>query len=339
MTDRRGAGGPLPTTALGAVVVLVWVSALLAGPGAGTATAQPFSLTLKYACTFLGIGVEDITAKVSLDLPMSHRVGEPSHRFAIHAQATVGPTLRGGLDLAGAEYVEGTLEASTRVAAPEGNLAIAVPLTIARTAVLSSGSLVIPATGVAPSRTFSEPGPADIVLGDFSVRLKLKNGDGGPALVSSLDVSCTPRAGQNTVIARFGIDAARPPSAPSTSPAPPAGSAGSSGGRGGSAPRAPSGTASGGTSPGPTTAAPGPSTTGNATAAPGPSTTGTATPSATPATVSPGGAATDDTGAGPAASGGRKAREVVFPVVGVLVVAAVAALFGLRLRKRRAEDE
>lgn len=203
MRGDRGAGRKRTATAsvLAATVAAGAAAGVL---GAETAAAQPVSLTLRYACAFPYIGSQDITASISMDVPQDHTVGEPSHRLAIHAEATVGSGLTFGLAALGVRSVDGTLRAKTRVTAPEGDLGITVPLTVARTSIPSSGSLRIPAGGTAPPVTFTEAGPAEIVVGDFAVHLVPRDADGHPTL-QELDVPCTVRGGQDTVLTSFTI--------------------------------------------------------------------------------------------------------------------------------------
>ncbi|MEU1485615.1 DUF6801 domain-containing protein [Streptomyces sp. NPDC005752] len=297
--------------------------------GAGPAAAEPVSLTLAYACTFPVIGDQDITARISMDLPTAHTVGKPSHRFAIHAEATVGSGLTRGLALLGVKSVDGTLDAETRVTAPQGDLGITVPLSIVRTAIPSSGALRIPANGIAPTRTFTEAGRAEIVVGDFVVHLVPRDANGDLTALGKFNVPCTVRAGQHQVITSFTISPAPKPSA---SAAP---------GEGGSPGRTASATAT--SAPGDT---PAPGSSGTVTTK-APTMTpsavkpptghpSTAHPSTTRTSVAPGGFPIDDTATGPTATAdGQVGRGLILAAVGVLVVAAAASVFGLRLRNRR----
>ncbi|MBM7439772.1 DUF6801 domain-containing protein [Streptomyces sp. HB132] len=319
--------------ALRLAAVLGGAGGIVGGLGAGTAAARPVSLTLAYACTFPVIGDQDITARISMDIPMAHTVGKPSHRFAIRAEATVGSGLTRGLALLGVRSVDGTLDAKTRVTAPQGDLGITVPLDIVRTAVPSSGALRIPANGIAPTRTFSEAGRAEIVVGDFVVHLVPRDANGDLTPLGKFDVPCTVRAGQQQVITSFTISPAPKPSA---SAAP---------GEGGSPGRTASAT---------TTSVPGdtdvPGSSGTATTKPPttkpPTTTPSATksptagPSITQASVAPGGLPVDDTATGPTTTAdGRAGRGLILTAVGVLVVAAAASVFGLRRRNRRGPQD
>jgi hypothetical protein len=321
MMAMRGTERSWAAIALGLTAVLGVASGIVGTLGAGTAVAQPVSLTLKYTCSFPVIGNQSLSARISADIPASHTVGEPSHRFAIHAVATVGTTLTQGLGLLGVKTIEGTLDARTQVAAPQGDLGITVPLTIGKTTMPSSGALSIPANGTAPTRTFTKPGRAKITVGDFVAHLVPRNASGDLTVLGKLDVPCTLDAGQNDVIASFTIGARRTPSA-SAAPR----TSGTTGTR-----RA-TGSATAESAP-PSTTTPGPS--GTTTATPS-----TAIASATPASDPPGGSTIDDTAAGRTTAGGQDTRNLILLTMAILVVAAAASsFFGLRLRNRRRADE
>ncbi|MEV3929335.1 MULTISPECIES: DUF6801 domain-containing protein [unclassified Streptomyces] len=318
MRDEHGAGRTRTATA--SVLAATLAAGVAAGVlGAETSAAQPVSLTLRYACAFPYIGSQDITASISMDVPQDHTVGEPSHRLAIHAEATVGSGLTRGLAVLGVHSIDGTLRARTRVTAPEGDLGFTVPLTVDRTGIPSSGSLRIPADGVAPAVTFAEDGRAEIVVGDFAAHLVPRDADGDPTL-QELDVPCTVRGGQEAVLTSFTIAPAPRPSAPSV-PRPSA-----SAGPGTGEEPGPSGSATAGPSSVTMSATTGPSE---------------ATSSSNAASAPPGGAPHDDTVTRPSAADspdGKDGRSPILPVAAVLVIAVAASIAGLRLRKRQGDE-
>lgn len=325
-TTGRGAAGPWTKVVLGITTTLAASSGLVGTLGVGTAVAQPVSRTLTYTCSFPLIGDQSVTARISADIPKGHTVGQPTHRFAMHAVATVGTVLTQGLNLVGAETVEGTLDAQTNVAAPQGDMPVTAPLTIVKTHVPGSGSLSIPANGIAPSRTFSKPGRAEITVGDFTAHLIPRDADGDLTILREFDLPCTLDDGQDNVFMSFDIDAARAspsPAASTTSPAP-------------AAPPSPSGegtaSATAGAAIGRTTT-PNPSGTTSASA----SGTATAKPSITTTASIPSGSTIDETrsdstdGTRP---NGRK-KSLLYLTAGTLVVGTTALLFSSRLRKPR----
>lgn len=174
--------------------------------GAGTAAAQPASLTLKYTCDVPVIGDQPFTAKIDADIPASVAVGESSRKFAIDAGTTVQKDLTPWLGRIGVKSVEGIVEANIGVAAPQGDRRVRVPLRIARTSVPTSGSFDVTAAGTAPALTFSQPGNARITVGDIRLHVVGKKADG--SVRGKLDLRCALDAEQNDVVGSFEITGA-----------------------------------------------------------------------------------------------------------------------------------
>jgi hypothetical protein len=302
------------TTALGAASGIVGILET------GTAAAQPASPTLRYTCSFPTIGGHPITARISTDIPKSLAVGESSPRFAIHAVTTVDATSAWGLrQLLGVETIEGALDARTTVTAPQGEIGVPVHLTITKTSIPASGSFDIPATGAAPTLTFSKPGSARITAGDFTLYLVPKDASGNITYPGKLNVPCTLDAGQDNVVTSFDITGTRTTTGPVASGAP---------GTPGTWRPTASATAeptTNGTASSPTSDA-----SGIATAAPSTA----VTPGSTRSTIA--GAATGTTTAG-----GQHTVGLILLAAGTLAAGAAAFYFGPRLknRRRRAGDD
>ena len=321
MSARYGAGIPRTRFILGAAAVLGAASALVGALGAGTAAAQPASSTLQYTCTFPVIGGEPVTASLSMDVPPSLAVGASSPRFAINALATVNSTFSFGLRyILGVRTIEGTLDADTSVHAPQGEIGVPVHLTVTATSIPASGSFNIPATGTAPTLSFSKPGSASVTAGDFTLHLVPLDANGNITAPGKIDVPCTLNSGQDNVVASFDITGTRTapgPTAPGTHGAPSS--------------RRPTVPATATPTTHRTTGSPTPDGSHSATAVP---TTAVPAP-----TVAPDPTASRINGAAAARStGGPGTVSLVLLAVGILALAAAALRFAPRLRSRRRPD-
>ncbi|WP_370135007.1 DUF6801 domain-containing protein [Streptacidiphilus sp. EB103A] len=285
--------------------------------GTGTAAAQPASAMLKYTCTFPTIGGQPITATISTDIPTSITVGQSSRPFAITAAAAVNTGFALGLRyVLGVSIIEGTLDAGTTVTAPQGDIRVPVHLTIARTGI-PTGSFNIPATGTAPTLSFSKPGSARITAGDFTLHLIPEDANGNITRLGRVNVPCKLNTGQNNVVTSFDITGtqAAPGSAPSETPG--------------------TRTASAGKPTAPATATP--TTTGSAT--PDGSGTATAGPS-TIAAPGPTGSTINAAATSTTTSGGHDTWSLILLAAGILTAGAAAFRFGPQLkRRRRAGDD
>ncbi|MFJ6775915.1 DUF6801 domain-containing protein, partial [Kitasatospora sp. NPDC091257] len=185
-----------------AVAATVLVGAVATAPAA----ARPAAPTLHYTCVFPTIGGQAITARISADIPATLPAGESSPAFAIQAAATVEASFTLGLRyVLGVRTIEGSVDAETRVRAPQDETAVPVHLTITRTAVPASGSFEIPATGNAPRLSFTRPGTGRVTTGNFTLHLVPKDADGNLAGPGRVDVPCTLNAGQDNTVAPFEV--------------------------------------------------------------------------------------------------------------------------------------
>ncbi|WAU07311.1 hypothetical protein STRNI_005907 [Streptomyces nigrescens] len=269
--------------------------------------------------------------KIDSDIPKSAVVGRPTPKFRIDAVVPVSSDRTKVIRLAGVRSIEGTADAKALVTAPQGDLDVSLPFDVSRTNVPESGSFHVKATGAAPARTFTRPGSAKITIGDLTLRLALKDARGNPTGPGEVDAPCTLDAGQNNVVASFGITGAKTPSGSVTS--------GATGTAGAGAPGAQTSGSTGST--GSTTDGTTRSTTSgpSGTRAGSPSGDRAADPAKTPSGGAKGGATTDGS-TGAFTSTGATSRpdteDLLLLAVGTLVVGtvAVAAVFRFRSRGR-----
>lgn len=332
MSARYGARSTRMWTVVAVATVWGAASAIVGVLGTGTAAAQPASPTLRYTCNFPTIGGQPITARISTDIPTSIAVGESSPPFAIKAAATVDASFTFGLRyILGVRIMEGSLDAETTVTAPQGEIGIPVHLTITRTSIPASGSFDIPATGTAPTLTFTKPGSARITAGNFTLHLVPEDANGNITSPGRTNVPCTLNTGQDNVVTTFDITAPRTTTGPAATGTPGTPSAGRPTAPAAATPTGPTGSpASDGS--GTATATQSPTSDGSGTAAAVPASA--ATPDPTRSTINAAATTTATTG------GGQGTGSVILLLAGVLAAAtataAAAFRFGPQLKRRRA---
>jgi hypothetical protein len=210
------------------LVRAVLAAAVVAGAqvwGAGPVAADSGAATVRFTCTVAPFPGQSVTARLAWTAPDSVIVGQPTPPLSIEVTTILSDTVTEGAGVVEVASVEGRVDASAVVAAPEGVIDVDVPLTVPRTAVPESGQMTIRATGTIPGRVFHQPGPATVTIGSaFDVSVDLKDAAGDPAQVDHLDVSCVLDPGQNTVLSTFEITTAE-----RTAPGGPTGSAASPG--------------------------------------------------------------------------------------------------------------
>ncbi len=173
--------------------------------GAGSAFAEPVSLTLQFDCPLPLIGVQPIRAEISADIPTQATVGEPTPAFTVNALTVVNEDSRTGLKLVGSETIEGTATNQTTVTTQSRSLDLTVPLTIPPSPIPSeTGEFTVPASGTSPAITFTQDdiGEAQITVGSLVLDMTARtaNGDIAPAPIGEFTSDCTQVAGQNNVL-------------------------------------------------------------------------------------------------------------------------------------------
>ncbi|WP_306472852.1 MULTISPECIES: DUF6801 domain-containing protein [Streptomyces] len=343
--------------------VLSVTAGILGLPGSPTASAEPVGLTLGYSCAFTGIGRVPLTMRLHTDIPDTIPVGTTSPRSALNGVTTVNEAITRWAALVGAKTVEGSLNGTATVTAPQGDIPLNVPMTIPRTPVPRSGPVDVTARGTAPSLSFTRHGNAQVIVGDLTLSLISKRAD-GTAPVPTLQASCTLDPGQKRVLQSVTITEPVRPTATATgtgssgtagngngngSGTGPGATGGGGGGGGAGGGRGAGGGTGDGTAP---STRPGGGSGGSAPASASPDASATPkTPQPTPTgpgprtlPPSPGGLpldpVPDGTGEDGHAAGALDPRSPIVLAAGVLVTGGAAALiaFGPWLRKRRSGD-
>ncbi|MBE1461984.1 DUF6801 domain-containing protein [Kibdelosporangium phytohabitans] len=179
-------------------------SAMLAGAGT-SAAAERSEVALNYTCSFPLIGGQPIQITIGIDFPASVPVGTPVDALPINTVSKVGKNATTGLNLVGAKTLEGTALAQANIAAPEAELPLEVPATLAKTPIPASGEFTVTATGETPSITFSQAGTAKITVGDVKLHLVPRKADGSLTALKEFDSACKQNPDQNNELATIEI--------------------------------------------------------------------------------------------------------------------------------------
>ncbi|WP_327222631.1 hypothetical protein OG229_00220 [Streptomyces platensis] len=157
--------------ALGVAGAMTAALGIVATWGTPPASAQPASIKLSYTCAFTGIGTAPVTMRISTDIPSSLEVGDSSPRAAVNGVTTVDASFTRLAPLVGARTLEGSVDGTATVSAPQGDKRLSVPMTIPRTPIPASGAFDMSANGTAPAVTFTRPGNAKVTVGDLGLHL------------------------------------------------------------------------------------------------------------------------------------------------------------------------
>ncbi|MET8849254.1 DUF6801 domain-containing protein [Amycolatopsis sp. NPDC004625] len=180
----------------------------LAGPVAvatPAAASTPIDKELSFTCPFPLIGLQklDVEVKASFDVPAA-----PGGTFTtadLAVAVTVPDKSARGLALVGAASIEGTASAGVTLANGSLTLPLALPLTVAKTAVPASGPFTTNASGSVPPVQLPNAGKTTLTIGGFSARLTPKKADGSFTGLGSFTSDCTLDAGQDPVLLSFDL--------------------------------------------------------------------------------------------------------------------------------------
>ncbi|MGP3922775.1 DUF6801 domain-containing protein [Streptomyces sp. 8N616] len=213
---RAVVSGPAARSALRLATAVGVAGGIVGVFGAAPAAADPVSLTLRYTCSTELIEDLPVTLKIDADIPKSAEVGKRTPKFVVKARLPVPANATKVLGKVGVKTVEGRVVAKARVAAPEGDIHVKLPVNV-KTKVPASGAFDVKATGAAPALTFKQPGSAKITVGDLVARLTPKDASGDVTFPGKMDAKCKLNDGQNNVMASFHIAGTRTATGPATS--------------------------------------------------------------------------------------------------------------------------
>ena len=173
---------------------------------AGPSLAATASLDIVYSCNFTLIGAQDMPTTVSsANLPDSATVGVPTAVSDTTVTSTVSESATGTLAWIGAKSVDGTMTSNVPVTNGGATQTLTSVSTIPNTAVPSSGTFDVTATGTFPAMTLANVGTATISLGNATLKLTPRQADGSPTWLGTITVPCTVKAGQNTTFYTFPV--------------------------------------------------------------------------------------------------------------------------------------
>ncbi|MFD9541838.1 DUF6801 domain-containing protein [Streptomyces sp. NPDC060022] len=226
-TSRRGRGRAAARG--GAVLAGVLMAGMIPGAQASAGNRE-IDVELAYACAFPS-GEREIEARVSAVVPEKGRAGEAvqvsevNTELALPADAvadlvkdpgtTDSPAPAGPTAGAESTAVPGSkgVVAETRLSvdvAQEGHSAEAVWIgnTQGPSALPGTGDLMLAASGAVPAVTAPASGGLTFTAGQLAVRLTPVRDDGAPTRSSPLDLTCTPVADQDLLLAGVNIGGA-----------------------------------------------------------------------------------------------------------------------------------
>jgi hypothetical protein len=213
--NRRQATGTL----LRATAATGMALGLTAFPGTGAQAAQQVALTVTYTCTFPEIGTQSVAVAITSSAPNSIAVGQSTADIVVTATVTVPWELTVGLRAYGVSTVTGTAAGQADIDVPQGAWAETVPFTIPKISLPDFSSFTASATGSVPSITFSEPGRAEVTVGNLTAHLAPLDSNGNLTRLGEIDVPCTLKSGQDVTAASLAITAAPRVGSSSSSPA------------------------------------------------------------------------------------------------------------------------
>ncbi|MEV6828997.1 DUF6801 domain-containing protein [Amycolatopsis sp. NPDC051102] len=175
---------------------------------APAAASTPIDKKLSFTCPFPLIGLQklDVEVKASFEVPSA-----PGGTFTtadLAVAVTVPDKSARGLALVGAASIEGTASAGVTLANGPLTLPLALPLTVAKTAVPPSGAFTTRAAGSVPPVQLPNAGKTTLTIGGFSARLTPKKADGSFTGLGSFTSDCTLDAGQDPVLLAFDLGSA-----------------------------------------------------------------------------------------------------------------------------------
>lgn len=208
--------GPVAFNSFRWATAVAFAGGIVGVPGAGSAAADPVSLTLRYTCSTSLIDDLPVTVRIDSDIPESAAVGQPTPKFVVTAAVPVDAGATKLLSKIGVKTIEGTVDGKARVAAPEGDTDVTLPFSV-KADIPVSGSFDVKVTGSAPALTFTQPGSAKVTVGDLVAHLTPKDASGDAMFPGKIDARCTMDTGQRNVLALFQITGDGTTTGPSTS--------------------------------------------------------------------------------------------------------------------------
>ncbi|MGW5718201.1 DUF6801 domain-containing protein [Amycolatopsis sp. NPDC003865] len=191
------------------------VRSLLAACVIAFAVATPASAStpvdeeLSFTCPFPLIGLQELAVEVKASFEVPAAPGGTFTTSDLAVAVTVPDKSTRGLALVGAASIEGTASAGVTLTNGPLTLPLALPLTVAKTAVPASGPFTTNASGAVPPVQLPNAGRTTLTIGGFSARLTPKKADGSFTGLGSFTSDCTLDPGQDPVLLSFDLGSSR----------------------------------------------------------------------------------------------------------------------------------
>lgn len=194
----------------GAAALLLAGAVADAGAAAPANASGPITKTLTYTCEFPLIGASQLTTKIEVTMPESVKVGELMRTTNFSATITVPEATAQALLLFEAATIEGEAEALLAVDVNGTVIDVTLPgLRIPSTPVPKTGDLITVARGPVPGIGVRAPGAIGVSVGRHDSKLTPRKADGTPTELGTFDLPCTQDAGQDPLLARIPVTAAK----------------------------------------------------------------------------------------------------------------------------------
>jgi hypothetical protein len=199
-------GGPSPRRGLRVVVLAVIVGAV--GVTAGSAAAvgpQVISLRLAYSCAFSS-GSQLVNAQVTATFPATGTTGKPIQPTGTALTVTLPHVALA--DLVRSKAATVMVTAALSAGFTEGSRSATVAWRNLRSAAADiprTGPLTLTAAGTVSPVTIGTPGEVTVSAADLALVLTASGTDGSQASPPATQVACSPRAGQDTTLARIAV--------------------------------------------------------------------------------------------------------------------------------------
>ncbi|MEV4150271.1 DUF6801 domain-containing protein [Amycolatopsis sp. NPDC049691] len=175
---------------------------------APASASTPVDKQLSFTCPFPLIGLQKLAVEVKASFEVPSAPGGTFTTADLAVAVTVPDKSTRGLALVGAASIEGTASAGVTLANGPLTLPLALPLTVAKTAVPASGPFTTNASGSVPPVQLPNAGRTTLTIGGFSARLTPKKADGSFTGLGSFTSDCTLDPGQDPVLLSFDLGTA-----------------------------------------------------------------------------------------------------------------------------------
>lgn len=197
--------------------VLLLYYALLMFVIAGAGSARAGSLSVAYQCVFPLLEEQQLDIDVSTELPGFVAPGSVIEGTEVTGTATVNERTRNALRYIGATTMKGRVAAEARIAGPNLDLNVTLPLEITPQPIPEEqGAFQVTATGQLPALIFNEKqsGEVEITVNNIVATLIPLDHNDKATGMGRFESECVARPGQDRVLHRLVVGEGGGPAAP-----------------------------------------------------------------------------------------------------------------------------